>query len=114
MLTTMKVAIARQTASDSVNFQIARIQRTVQATRDIVMTMNAIHRTIAGFTTPRDSVLKFHNYIGIISLHIPNYNKSILSPVSCLSSPVSSLLSPVSPPPGHDDCENICSSTKAS
>jgi hypothetical protein len=32
MLTTMKVAMARQTASDSVNFQMASMQRTVQAT----------------------------------------------------------------------------------
>jgi hypothetical protein len=59
ILTTMNVAIARQTASDSVNFQIARMQRTVHATSDMVMTTNAIHRTIAGFTTPRDSVLSF-------------------------------------------------------
>jgi len=42
MLTTMNVAIARQTASDSVNFQIARMHRTVQATSDTVITTNAI------------------------------------------------------------------------
>lgn len=59
MLTTMNVAIARQTASDSVNFQMASMQRTVQATSDTVITANAIQRTIAGFTTPRDSLLIF-------------------------------------------------------
>src|SRR5256885_11979257 len=53
MLTTIKVAIARQTASDSVNFHIARMQRTVQATSEMVMTINAIHRTMCGSTTPR-------------------------------------------------------------
>src|SRR5262245_46446200 len=53
MLTTMKVAIARQTASDSVNFQIARMQRTVQATSEMVITTKAIHRTMRGSSTPR-------------------------------------------------------------
>jgi len=57
MLTTMNVAIARQTASDSVNFHIARMQRTVQATSDIVMTMKEMIRTIFGWTTPRSSDL---------------------------------------------------------
>ena len=52
MLTTIKVAIARQTASDSVNFQIARMHRTVQTTRETVITRNAIQRTSVGFTTP--------------------------------------------------------------
>src|SRR3569623_1320763 len=52
MLTTMNVAIARQTASDSVNFQMASMQRTVQATSDTVITKNAIQRTSVGLTTP--------------------------------------------------------------
>src|SRR5688500_16884203 len=53
ILTTMNVAIARQTASDSVNFQMARIHRTVQTTSETVMMIKAIHLTISGFTTPR-------------------------------------------------------------
>ncbi len=52
MLTTINVAIARQTASDSVNFQMARMHRTVQTTSEIVITTNAIQRTSCGFTTP--------------------------------------------------------------
>lgn len=52
MLTTMNVAMARQTASDSVNFQMARMQRTVQATSETVMTMNDIIRTTVGSITP--------------------------------------------------------------
>src|SRR5215203_294498 len=59
ILTTINVAMARQTASDSVNFQMASMQRTVHATSDIVMTTKAIQRTIAGLTTPRDSVFSF-------------------------------------------------------
>jgi hypothetical protein len=51
-LTTIKVAIARQTASDSVNCQIAKIHKTVQATSESVMTVNEIMRTSFGSTMP--------------------------------------------------------------
>src|SRR4029078_6338887 len=44
-LTTIKVAIARQTASLSVNFQIARIHNTVQATSERVIMTNEMIRT---------------------------------------------------------------------
>ena len=59
MLTTMNVAIARQTASDLVNSHIARMQRTVQATSEIVMTRKEILRTNFGRKTPRSSDLAF-------------------------------------------------------
>src|SRR5688500_16191521 len=59
MLTTMKVAIARQTASDSVNFQMARMHRTVHAIGEIVMTTKEMLRTSFGSSTPRSSVLVF-------------------------------------------------------
>jgi hypothetical protein len=55
----MNVATARHTASDSVNFQMARMQRTVQATNDTVITMNEIILTSFGFRTPRRSVSGF-------------------------------------------------------
>jgi hypothetical protein len=51
-LTTVKVAIARQMASDFVNSHIARMHRTVHAISDEVITRNAIHRTRRGSTTP--------------------------------------------------------------
>lgn len=53
--TTIKVATARQTASLLVNSQIARMQRTVQKTSEIVMMVNAAMRTKRGLTTPRFS-----------------------------------------------------------
>src|SRR5213593_4091718 len=56
MLTTIKVAMARQTASDSVNFQMARMQRTVQATSETAITTKAIQRTIFGLSMPRRSI----------------------------------------------------------
>ena len=53
MLTTMNVAIARQTASDFVNSQIARMHSTVHTTKEKVMITKAIPRTKEGLTTPR-------------------------------------------------------------
>jgi len=58
-LTTINVAIARQTASDSVNCQIAKIHKTVQATSEIVITVKEIVLTSFGSTTPRSSRLIF-------------------------------------------------------
>lgn len=60
MMTTINVAIARHTASLSVNFQIAKMQSTVQATSENVMTINDKTLTARGFTTPRGAgLLKF-------------------------------------------------------
>lgn len=54
-ITTIKVAIARQTASDSVNFQIAKMHKIVLATSEIVITVKEILRTTRGSMTPFNS-----------------------------------------------------------
>src|SRR4029078_10803123 len=56
-LTTIKVAIARQTASLSVNFQMASMHRTVQATSERVMMTNEMITTRLGSITPLSSCL---------------------------------------------------------
>jgi hypothetical protein len=96
MLTTMNVAIARHTASDSVKFpnrEDAEDGACNKGHRDDDERDPSHDRRIHNAARLG---LKFHNYIGIVSLHIRNYNKSILSPVSCLLSLVSCLQSPVS------------------
>lgn len=59
MLTSMNVAVARQTASDSVNFQMASVQSIVQAANETVIMMNEMVRACFGSSTPRSSVFAF-------------------------------------------------------
>ncbi len=56
-LTTINVAIARQTVSTTSFCQIAQIHNTVQITREKVIITNAVLRTMTGLKTPFFSLL---------------------------------------------------------